>query len=61
MSIDKIIATAVAKAVKELYGLEVSADSIAPKATDKKFEGNLSIVVFPWVKAARKAPEAVGQ
>nr|WP_290390625.1 arginine--tRNA ligase [Paramuribaculum intestinale] len=34
--------------------------SIAPQATRKEFEGNLTIVVFPWVKAARKAPEAVG-
>ena len=26
----------------------------------KEFEGNVTVVVFPWVKAARKAPEAVG-
>ena len=61
MSIDKIIATAVAKAVNALYNIEANADAIVPQATDKKFEGNLTIVVFPWVKAARKAPEAVGQ
>ena len=32
-----------------------------PQATRKEFEGNLTVVVFPWVKAARKSPEAVGQ
>ncbi|MDE5826328.1 MAG: arginine--tRNA ligase, partial [Duncaniella sp.] len=61
MSIDSIIAQAVSKAVKELYGIDTPADSIVPQATRKEFEGNLTVVVFPWVKAARKAPEAVGR
>jgi arginyl-tRNA synthetase len=60
MSIDNIIQEAVARAVAALYGIEVDAKSIAPQATRKEFEGNLTIVVYPWVKAARKAPEAVG-
>ena len=60
MSIDKIIAEAVAKAVQALYGIEVNVESVAPQATRKEFEGDLTVVVFPWVKAARKAPEAVG-
>ena len=60
MSIDSIISEAVAKAVKELYGVETPADKIAPQATRKEFEGNVTVVVFPWVKAARKSPEAVG-
>ena len=61
MSIDNIIAQAVARAVKELYGVETAPGSIQPQTTKKEFEGNLTIVVFPWVKAARKSPEAVGQ
>lgn len=60
MSIDNIISQAVARAVNELYGLEVDAASITPQTTKKEFEGNLTVVVFPWVKAARKSPEAVG-
>ena len=60
MSIDQIIAEGTAKAVKALYGIDVDAASVVPQATRKEFEGNLTIVVFPWVKAARKAPEAVG-
>lgn len=59
MSLDNIIAEATAKAVKELYGVEADPAKIEPQATRKEFEGNLTIVVFPWVKAARKAPEAV--
>lgn len=61
MSIDSIIAQGVSKAVKELYGIDTPAESIVPQATRKEFEGNLTVVVFPWVKAARKAPDAVGQ
>ncbi len=59
MSIDSIIAQAVSKAVKELYGVESAPETIVPQATRKEFEGNLTVVVFPWVKAARKAPDAV--
>lgn len=59
MSLDNIIAEATAKAVKELYGVDADPAKIEPQATRKEFEGNLTIVVFPWVKAARKAPEAV--
>ena len=59
MKLEEIISQGVAKAVKELYGVDTDAKSIVPQATRKEFEGNLTVVVFPWVKAARKAPEAV--
>jgi len=61
MSIDSIIASAATRAVKELYGIDTPSQNIAPQATRKEFEGNLTVVVFPWVKAARKSPEMVGQ
>jgi arginyl-tRNA synthetase len=59
MSIDNIISQGVSRAVKDLYGVETAPEQIVPQATRKEFEGNLTIVVFPWVKAARKAPDAV--
>lgn len=61
MSIDNIISQAVADAVKALYELELTADKIVPQTTKKEFEGNLTIVVFPFVKAAKKSPEATAQ
>ncbi len=61
MKIDSIIASAVASAVKNLYGAETPAADISVQATPKDFEGNLTVVVFPWVKLARKAPVAVSQ
>ena len=61
MTVENIIKQAVARAVGELYGLEVAPDSMSPQATRKEFEGNLTVMVFPYVKAAYKAPEAVGR
>ncbi len=60
MSIDKVISQAVAKAVEQLYGIQADPATINPQATRKEFEGNLTVMVFPYVKAAHKAPEAVG-
>lgn len=60
MSLDKTISAAVAKAVSELYGITAAPDSIQTSATRKEFEGNLTVMVFPFVKAAHKAPETVG-
>jgi len=59
MSLDSIISQGVSRAVKELYGVDTPPEQIVPQATRKEFEGNLTVVVFPWVKAARKAPDAV--
>ena len=60
MLVENIIAQATAEAVKVLYGLDFPAEKITPQTTKKEFEGNLTIVVFPFVKAAHKAPEATG-
>ena len=61
MSIENILSQATALAVKELYGADVEPQSIVPQATRKEFEGNLTIVVFPFLKASRKAPDATAQ
>lgn len=61
MSIDNILAQATADAVKALYGTEVAAESIVPSTTKKEFEGNLTIVVFPFLKASHKRPEDTAQ
>ena len=61
MSIDNILAQAAAVAVKELYGVDFSAEKIDPQTTKKEFEGNETIVVFPFLKASRKAPDVTAQ
>ncbi len=59
MSIDNVISQAVSKALSSLYNINTEASAIVPQATRKEFRGNLTVVVFPWVKQARKSPEAL--
>ncbi len=61
MSIDNILAQATAQAVKELYGVDFPAEKIVPQTTKKEFEGNETIVVFPFLKASHKAPDVTAQ
>lgn len=58
MTIEKILAQGAADAVKALYGADVDASVLTPSATKKEFEGDMTIVVFPVLRASRKAPEA---
>ena len=57
MKIENIIAAGVADAVKALYGADVDAASVQVDQTKKEFEGHLTVVVFPYLKASHKKPE----
>ncbi len=57
---DKIVASAAAKAIHELWALELDADSVQVQLTRKEFEGDYTVVVFPFVRASRQSPEATG-
>ena len=59
MSIEAKITQAVITAVKELYGADTDAKTVQLQKTKKEFEGDLTVVVFPFAKAARKGPEQV--
>ena len=48
----------VASALNALYGVEKENPAIQLQKTKKEFEGNLTLVVFPFLKASKKAPEA---
>ncbi len=48
-------------AVKVLYGQDVPEKMVQLQKTRSEFEGNLTLVVFPFVKMARKSPEQTGQ
>ena len=61
MSIDNILAQATAQAVKALYGVDFPVEKITLQTTKKEFEGNLTVVVFPFLKASHKAPDATAQ
>jgi len=60
MNIDLMIGTVVADAVKSLYNLDIAADAVQVQKTKREFEGDITVVIFPFVKAARKSPEQAG-
>ena len=61
MNIEKVITEATIKAVKELYGQDVPEKMVQLQKTKESFEGNLTLVVFPFLKISHKKPEDTAQ
>ena len=61
MKIESRISEAVLAAVKELYGQDVPESMIQLQKTKSEFEGNLTLVVFPFLKMSKKKPEDTAQ
>ena len=60
-SLELQLTVLVKDAVKALYGVEASDAQVQLQKTRPEFEGNLTVVVFPFVKLARKAPAQVAE
>ncbi|TFF36699.1 arginine--tRNA ligase [Mucilaginibacter psychrotolerans] len=54
------IIEAVVKAIKELYQTDIAAKDINLQETRKEFEGQVTLVTFPYTKLSRKGPEQTG-
>jgi arginyl-tRNA synthetase len=54
------IVAATLKAVKALYQTDITAADVTLQQTRKEFEGQVTIVTFPFVKFSRKSPEQTG-
>ena len=61
MNIEALISKVAGEAVKALYGMDATEKMLQLQKTRSEFEGNLTLVVFPFVKAARKSPEQTAQ
>ncbi len=61
MKIETTISKAVFEAVEQLYGQQVPEKMVQLQKTRSEFEGHLTLVVFPFVKMARKKPEEVAE
>ena len=61
MKIEQKIGQLVANSIEVLYSQQVDQKQIQIQKTKKEFEGDVTIVIFPFVKIARKSPEATGQ
>jgi len=54
------IIEAVVKAVKDLYQTDIAAKDVNLQDTRKEFEGQVTLVTFPFTKVSRKGPEQTG-
>ncbi len=61
MKIERIISRSVIEAVKALYGQDVAPKMVQIQKTKQEFEGNLTLVVFPFLKISKKKPEDTAQ
>jgi len=58
---EELIIQAVVKGIASIYGAEADVNSIQPQKTRKEFEGDLTVVVFPFTKISKKSPEQTAE
>ncbi len=61
MSITEIIQNGVIQAVKEIYGETITSDQITMNVTRKEFEGDYTVVTFPFTRIAKKKPGEIAE
>jgi arginyl-tRNA synthetase len=61
MSIEKKLSQSILQVLSDLYGQSVDEKSIQLQATRKEFDGDLTLVVFPFLKISKKTPELTAE
>ena len=61
MNIETTLVQSVVEAIKSLYGTEFNAEKIQLQKTRKEFEGDYTVVVFPFLALSKKRPEETAQ
>ncbi len=61
MNIETSLVQSVVEAIKNLYGADFSAEKIQLQKTRKEFEGDYTVVVFPFLALSKKRPEETAQ
>ena len=61
MSLYRQLSEAIASTLHTLYGLTTTADEITLTATRPEFEGHMTLVVFPYLKASHKSPQETAE
>ena len=57
----QLITENIIKAISLLWGLTVDSDIISIQKTNKEFEGDFTVVVFPLLKVSHTSPEATAK
>jgi arginyl-tRNA synthetase len=61
MNLENTLIQSVADAVKHLYGAEIGTEKMQLQKTRKEFEGDFTLVVFPFLALSKKRPEETAQ
>lgn len=57
MKIEPVIQEKIAESIKQLYQQDIDIKSIQVTKTKKEFEGDFTVVVFPFLKTSKKSPD----
>lgn len=60
-SLENILSEHITKAVESLFGAKIEASTITFSKTNPQFEGDITLVVFPYAKLSGKGPEETGK
>ncbi|MFO0477883.1 MAG: arginine--tRNA ligase [Bacteroidota bacterium] len=61
MNIESYLAQTISETVNQLFDLSTNSEHIVIQKTKKEFEGDYTLVTFPFIKASKKTPENTGQ
>ena len=61
MNIEHMISEVVALGIEQLYGQKVEVQQVQIQQTKREFEGDFTVVTFPYTKLLRKSPEQIGE
>ena len=59
--IEQTLVKSIVEAIQALYGAAVEPAQVQLQKTKKEFEGHLTLVTFPFLRASRKGPEQTAQ
>ncbi|MCD6017742.1 MAG: arginine--tRNA ligase [Bacteroidetes bacterium] len=61
MNIEHFLSSGISPVINELFGLTTTPNDIILQKTKKEFEGDYTLVTFPYIKAAQTTPEKTGE
>jgi arginyl-tRNA synthetase len=61
MNIEHFLSSSISPVINQLFGLTTNPNDIILQKTKKEFEGDFTLVTFPYIKAAKATPEKTGE
>lgn len=61
MNIEQLLSETISAAVNQLFALSTKPEDVILQKTKKEFEGDFTLVTFPYIKAAKLSPEKTGE